>query len=108
LALDAKTRVITQQILSSSEARPTNITSSSEWSVRFPIQTVIFDNEGIDVRKLDDFLAVRLLRLLYSIPSIFDERNNKRQPENNDFRATGKSRARAGYLTRRELSKNLL
>jgi hypothetical protein len=55
LALDAKTRVITQQILSSSEATPTNMTSSSEWSVRFPIQTVIFDNEGIDVRNLDDF-----------------------------------------------------
>jgi hypothetical protein len=48
-----KTRVITQQILSSSEARPTKMASSSEWSVRFPIQTVIFDNEGIEVRKLD-------------------------------------------------------
>jgi hypothetical protein len=36
--------------------------SSSEWSVRFPIQTVIFDNEGIDVRKLDDFLALRFLQ----------------------------------------------
>jgi hypothetical protein len=62
LALDAKTRVITQQILSSSEARPTKMASSSEWSVRFPIQTVIFDNEGIDVRKLDDFFALRFLQ----------------------------------------------
>jgi hypothetical protein len=52
-ALDATTRVITQQILRSSEARPTKLASSSEWPVRFPIQTVIFDSEGIDVRKLD-------------------------------------------------------
>jgi hypothetical protein len=30
---------------------------------RPPFQTVIVDNEGIDVRKLDDFLALRFVRL---------------------------------------------
>jgi hypothetical protein len=76
---------------------------SSEWSVRFPIklitarrpvQTVSVDNGGVDVRKIDDFLALRFVQLRYSIPSVFDRRNIEHQPENNNSRTTARSRAR--------------
>src|ERR1700694_492317 len=80
-ALDAKTRVTTQQILSTIWQRskahnkwPLRQSGLSDFPIRIisarrPIQTVIVDNEGIDVRKIDDSLALRFVQFTLTIPS---------------------------------------
>jgi hypothetical protein len=104
-ALDAKTRASCadpEQYVGAKQ-------SSQKWSfhqnglsdcpiklitARWPVQTVSVDNGGVDVRKIDDFLALRFVQLRYSIPSVFDRRNIEHQPENNNSRTTARSRAR--------------
>ena len=99
------------------QSKLTRMASSSEWSVRFPNKTITQAGPfklSLSITKASMFAKSIILSrsdscsLLYSIRSIFDGRNNRHKPENNDSRATGRSRARAEYLTHRELSNGML
>ena len=111
-ALDAQTRVSCDQHVAA--YAPPSL--SLKWSVRSP------NKKYYSRRRFKTSLLITKASMFgnsmifsrsgscgwrYSIPSIFERRNIKHQPESSGSGTTARSRARTEYLAHRELSNNL-